>query len=207
MPCLIYCFTNKTNGKKYVGQTWQKLGRRLNAHKNENRSNSRLHLAIEKYGIANFDVAILATVSSQDDADRLESFWIAILDTLDGGYNLTQGGQGRGKIFSGESRKKMSDAKQGVIPWSKGAIFTDEHRKNISTNHARPCLGKIHTEESREKMRKTLALGGKGKKITQEIADNIRANYITGEFSQVDLSKKYNLSRANICMIVNNKIW
>jgi group I intron endonuclease len=205
MPCLIYCLQNKTNDKKYVGQTWNKISRRITNHKSRN-SCRKIFAAIKKYGADYFNVIILSSVDDQEKADQLEMFWIAAYDCVEHGYNLTHGGQGH-KTVSDETRQKMSQAKQGYIPWSKGKTFSVEHRQHISENHARPCLGRVHSEISREKMKATLALGAKGKKITQEIANVIRSDFATENYSQRELAVKYNLSRANVCMIVNNKIW
>jgi hypothetical protein len=37
----------------------------------------------------------------------------------------------------------------------KGIVFTDEHKANMSKNHARPMLGKNHSKKSIEQMKKT----------------------------------------------------
>lgn len=205
MPCLIYCLTNKINGKKYVGQTWQSINRRLGQHKNPNGC-IKIHSAIEKYGMVGFDVAVLATVDDQEKADQLEMFWVAAFDCVINGYNISPGGRGH-KTFSDDTLRKMSEAKQGFIPWNKGKQLSEEHKKHVSENHARPCLGMIHSEESRKKMSATLALGGKAKKINQSIADSIRADYDTDNYTMQDLADKYGISRSNVCLIINRKIW
>ena len=63
----IYKFTNKINGKSYIGQSVQ-LETRYNSHKrNYNNSNlsvynSKFYRAIRKYGFENFDYEILISV-------------------------------------------------------------------------------------------------------------------------------------------------
>ena len=63
----IYCYTNKINQHKYVGQT-NNLKRRYNEHLsasyNENSIsyNSLFHQKIREYGIDNFDFEILETI-------------------------------------------------------------------------------------------------------------------------------------------------
>ena len=42
----------------------------------------------------------------------------------------------KGRTLPEESRKKISEANKGKIPWSKGKSFSDEHRKKMSDNHA-----------------------------------------------------------------------
>jgi hypothetical protein len=41
----------------------------------------------------------------------------------------------KNKIFTNETRKKMSDAKKGVIPWNKGNKQTKEERKEYLRNY------------------------------------------------------------------------
>ena len=61
---IIYCYTNKINGKKYVGQTIN-AEQRYNAHKsnyqnpNNTEYNSLIHKAFRKYGLDNFTFEIL----------------------------------------------------------------------------------------------------------------------------------------------------
>ena len=63
---VIYCYTNKINGKRYVGQTVQKLKNRHCQHisatkfKSSHHDNfSPIHRAMRKYGIENFKLEIL----------------------------------------------------------------------------------------------------------------------------------------------------
>lgn len=44
-------------------------------------------------------------------------------------------------------------------------------------------------------------------KITIEIADKIRAEYVLGEISHRELGIKYGISQTRVCAIVNNKSW
>ena len=54
---VVYCYTNKINNKKYIGQTlWEK--QRYNQHKNCY-EDSLFHRAIKKYGFDNFNYEIL----------------------------------------------------------------------------------------------------------------------------------------------------
>lgn len=63
----IYCYTNKINQHKYVGQT-NNLNRRIREHKscsfNENSTsyNDLIHKKIREYGIDNFSIEVLETI-------------------------------------------------------------------------------------------------------------------------------------------------
>ena len=93
---VIYLITNMINGKSYVGQTIQKLSKRLSRHKNDKRPG--LGQAIQKYGWENFTHKILEECENREQLNEREIFWIAKLNTqTPNGYNLTSGGKGGGE--------------------------------------------------------------------------------------------------------------
>ena len=63
----------------------------------------------------------------------------------------------KGKQKSEETKKKMSDAKKGNIPWNKGKHHTEETKKKLSESNK----GKHHTEETKKK----ISEANKGKNI------------------------------------------
>lgn len=149
----IYCYTNKVNGKKYVGQSIDLARRR---RKMCYRFSSMFSHAIEKYGKDSFEYEVLeyCDVSA---LDAREEFWIKELKTfppsLGFGYNLTSGG-GHQEI-SAETRKKISEGQRGDKHWTFGMpkeenpLFgiplSPEHCKKISEskkNGAHPLRGK-----------------------------------------------------------------
>ncbi len=100
----IYKYTNKINGKSYIGQT-NNLQKRFNGHKSEafnpnaNGYNLPFHCAIRKYGIKNFTYDILEEIEdgeSQGFIDDREIYFIGYYHSLisENGYNLTVGGEG-----------------------------------------------------------------------------------------------------------------
>lgn len=153
---VIYKITNTLNGKGYVGQTRQKLNRRINGHKNSNKKYG-VDAAISKYSWENFTVEIIEECPVEQLNER-EIFWIAEFNSkVPNGYNLTDGGDG-GSNPSEETRKRMSVAKKGKPSPLKGKSLSDEARANISANHAdvsgekNSFYGKHHSDESRAKM-------------------------------------------------------
>lgn len=59
MTGLIYKYTNKINGKIYIGQTKQQLEIRHYKHLTQLNDNTYFHRAIKKYGINNFILEII----------------------------------------------------------------------------------------------------------------------------------------------------
>ena len=157
---VIYKITNLLDGKVYVGQTVQKLRRRLNQHKNaEAKSISAIDEAIKKYDWKNFKAEVIEECPREMLNER-EIFWIKELNCLSPkGYNLTSGGDG-GYIRSEETLEKMRLANEGKT-------LSDETKAKISEasqgekNH---FYGRHHTEESKAKM----SAAQKGKVISPE---------------------------------------
>lgn len=90
----IYCITNKINGKKYVGQTIRDLTIRFNEHCFDDRSNSKIHQAIKKYGWQNFSYEVVEQVEPEF-LDEREQYYIKEWHLQDDkfGYNILSGGQ------------------------------------------------------------------------------------------------------------------
>lgn len=106
----IYKFTNKINGKSYIGQSID-IERRYKQHKasalDEKNSNYNcsFYKAIRKYGWDNFTHEILEEVD-KDEFNRvllntLEVEYIALFNSYKNGYNMTPGGD----YVNPESRK------------------------------------------------------------------------------------------------------
>lgn len=100
----VYCYTNKINGKKYVGITHRTLKQRKFAHLYESANekcatyNTPFKRAIRKYGIDNFQLDLLDCVKTKEEACVLEIQYIKDLQTYylfsnSNGYNATTGGE------------------------------------------------------------------------------------------------------------------
>lgn len=97
----IYCFTNKMNGKSYVGQSTD-IQRRFFEHKTRKTENTYFHDAIEKYGFENFEFKVLEECR-KEELDIKEKFYIKKLKAYyPDGYNVDIGGHG-GHLKSGMS--------------------------------------------------------------------------------------------------------
>ena len=110
---IIYCYTNKINGKKYIGQTINPQ-LRYNAHRSsyqnpkDKEQNSLLHRAFRKYGFENFQYEILVKdIDSIDVLNELEIYYIKKFNCkTPNGYNVEDGGKNCNKPKTLEHRKK-----------------------------------------------------------------------------------------------------
>ena len=92
----IYKYTNRSNGKVYIGKTDRPINERHREHKHISKfGNTHWAHAVKKYGIESFTLEVLCSVPSEDGAFA-EIAFIAILKSSDKtyGYNSTDGGEG-----------------------------------------------------------------------------------------------------------------
>lgn len=89
----IYCWTNRLNGRQYVGQSLD-IDRRKRQHLYAvaNNDNSLLHIAMRQDGVENFVFSVLEECTAAE-LDEKERFWIATLSSYLKGYNANTGGQ------------------------------------------------------------------------------------------------------------------
>lgn len=153
----IYKFTNKINGKIYIGETLN-FKRRMHGHINKTKDpnwTAVVTKAFRKYGFSNFEYLIienypLGSVSKAFLLER-EAFYIKDLDAMnpDVGYNrCPYGANTIGYKFSEESRKKMSISRKkrvmrresiekqakaisGEKNWNYGRPMSEERKKLI----------------------------------------------------------------------------
>ena len=168
MSWYIYRITNLINGKTYIGQhKYIKLG-------DEYMGSGKLLLkAYKKYGIENFKKEILVfNISKKEHIDLLEKTFIASEREKVGAencYNITDGGEGgsfKGRTFSEETRKKMSESHKGIP-------LSEKQRRKLSESlkgRSSPMKGRFHTEETRKKM----SDNGKGKNKGRTFSEETR---------------------------------
>lgn len=95
----IYKITNTLNNKCYIGQSVD-IENRWKQHMLASRSlteggdNYSIHKAIRKYGIENFIFEIIE-LTSIEELNNKEKYWIDYYDSYNNGYNETLGGEGK----------------------------------------------------------------------------------------------------------------
>lgn len=136
---IIYKHRSKTSGKSYIGKTSKTVDERLNEHfkhaLSENIKTTHFQNALLKYGLNDFETTILEENVSDEVVNDREKYWISYYDTLNKGYNMTEGGEGtRGYKQSKEHTEKI---RQKNI----GQKRTPEQIKRISEAHKGQKLG------------------------------------------------------------------
>lgn len=92
----IYCFENKVNNKKYIGQS-VKVNTRIKQHIDCSKNkkyvgyDTKFYRALRKYGVDNFN-AIMLEECDECELDDREIYWISFYDTYKNGYNSNRGG-------------------------------------------------------------------------------------------------------------------
>lgn len=135
----IYCYTNKINNHKYVGQT-NNLNRRIREHHscafNEKASsyNDLIHKKIREYGEDNFEITVIEKLYTEDicEVNKREQYWIEKENSYCGngaGYNMDLGGgrKGYSSVLSEEELQLLKN-------WIKQGISYLEIEKNFSVS-------------------------------------------------------------------------
>lgn len=155
----IYKITNKVNNKIYIGSTCC-FKERKSKHKTS-KTDTIISKSIQKYGWNNFIFEIIEYCDVYELEVR-EQFYLDLLQPFkeNNGYNILRtviGNGWRGHNHTEESKKIMSEKKQGYIPWNKDKIGVQEHsleaRKLMSINttgEKNPFYNKNHTKETKE---------------------------------------------------------
>ena len=152
------------SGKSYIGLTknyQQRCLEHKNKSVNENVNCRYFGNAIKKWGWDNFEHEILESGLTLEEANRKESLYIKIFDSVaPNGYNLQSGGKSfevsestrqkqrinmLGRKMTKESNAKISEANRNRGPRS------EETKQRIRDAN----LGKVMSEETKQKIRET----------------------------------------------------
>lgn len=152
---IIYCITNKINGKRYIGQTRQSLEARTRHLLTSYCFNVYLCNAVRKYGEDAFLVNVLEECLDQCAADFRERCLILEYGSrIPNGYNIAEGGNHppdlSGRKLGSQSedrRKKISQSKLGKSIRSLGKSCESKRGNQNARGHFFR-----HTDESKRKI-------------------------------------------------------
>ncbi len=198
----VYKITNTVTKSCYIGVD-SYFPKRIKQHQNllakDKHKNKHLQFSYNKHGKDSFTFELLEKCVTREEMLGKEKIFILHFNSLEDGYNHTEGGEGScGYKHSEEAISKMS-------AWKR--VITQEWRDNISKG----TIGKPKKKGTKRVNHPDYSkwLGGEkhpAAKFKQEDIDNIRKDYAEGMTLQ-DLSLKFNTAYTYICTIVNNRIW
>lgn len=197
----IYCHTNKINGKKYIGQTCQKLEKRWNDGRGYINC-PRFYSAIIHYGWDNFTHEILEIVSKSEEADEREKYYIKLFQTQDDkkGYNMTEGGNSLITYYKDKQHRKEQSLRRKQY-------FKDNPEKKKELVDRLQKISKNRANEQSAFMKEKYQQGQHSLyEINQKRKRRIRCVETNEIFdSLTEASKKYNISVGNISSVINGK--
>jgi hypothetical protein len=136
MKGTIYCLHCISTGKKYIGQTIQKLQYRINDHFcRSSNSQYKFHRAIRKYGKNNFIYGVIEDCDFSIINER-EMYWIGVYDTFKNGYNSDTGGM-NGRLLSEETKSKIQQKTSKHNNPRYGVKLNDELKEKIKNSNAK----------------------------------------------------------------------
>ena len=210
MEGCIYCYTNKINNKKYIGQTTKTVEERAGKNGSFYKKEWLFWRAIQKYGWESFMVEILETLKAETHKelrkllnDR-ERYWIKyyhtyINDEACFGYNADEGGNFH--LHTEDTKRKISEHLKGHPAWNKGLTKeTDERVRNTKPSSTRYKPGHLNSPEMMQ--RAWEASRGENSKVAKKIFC-----VETGEvfISGADAAKKYNCCPATISQCLHGR--
>lgn len=165
----IYKYTNKINGKVYIGRTCQTLEARANGNGKGYKHCTYFYRAIQKYGWENFEGEIIENGLNDEEAGKRELYWISEFDSTnkEKGYNLRDSDY---RTYKDETREKMRRAQTG----KKMSEETKEKLRRSLTGRKLPkevCEKMSSSRKGRkvsEETRKKLRAANLGRKLTEE---------------------------------------
>jgi group I intron endonuclease len=180
----IYGLRCKTTGKWNIGQSWDIYNRWYVAYElGHCKSQPKIYRALQKYGYDDFEKRVIEMCDPnipQEVLDLKETAWIKHFNSIEYGYNITEGGRGsKGRVCTEETRQKIALANTGkkltvetrkkMSASGKGRKKSEEHKRKISEatigKSKRPYKRKhkrVMTQEVRNKIRES----SKGKVIS-----------------------------------------
>ena len=221
----IYKYTNKINGKIYIGQSTN-IKRRYGQHLYDATYRPKMIIdkAIAKYGIENFTFEIIEECDS-DILNEREKYWIQYYNSYKEGYNCTIGGDSlkgsnhprallteedvwiiremyKNKISRREVFEIFKDT--GISPRGFKKVWDNETWSNIH--------GDVYTEENKEWHKKNtghsedqLGLSSLDRALSQKEIDKIYQDFQNG-LNIYQLSQKYNRDCGTIQCYISQPI-
>lgn len=130
----IYCWTNKINNKKYIGQSVN-IERRKQQHiYGVGKYSTKISQAFAKYGLHNFTFEVLEEVEI-DKLDIREQYWIDYYNSISEGYNITYVDE-NGCNVRGEYNPNAKLTNEDVLEIRNRIYILNEYPKEVYEDYA-----------------------------------------------------------------------
>lgn len=191
----LYRITNKINGKIYIGQAAD-LSKRWSDHRRAvrlNKPTQTIHYAMIKYGLDNFEFEVIASCTTQDDANFTETQLVEQYQShvsTDKGYNVTLGGMNAPKTEA--FKQMMRDWHASLTPEERAKI-SEQQRKATQqqiTEKGHPGLGTKRNDEQKSNISAALKALDKVAIYTDEVRKNMSEAHIGIKDSEETKIKK-----------------
>lgn len=167
---IIYCYTNRNTGKKYIGQTIHSEQRKRNhLHEAmERNSDYYFHRSIRKHGIAAFEYEVLE--ENVENLNERENHYIDMYDTLwPNGYNqcpansldktsIEKMRETKKKQFAAMSEEERRTRVECMVQANKGSKRSEKTRKKMSESVKKYLAEnpRVRSEETKRKTSETM---------------------------------------------------
>ena len=198
---IVYLYTNKVNGKQYIGQTIRSFNDR---HKQHLRCNdTHFDRALAKYGEDSFEWEILYIGSSKENLNQKEIELIQKYNTVrPNGYNIPLGGNSfHGYKITKKHRENLSkalkkyyknnpNAMKGENSPQYGVVWSDERKESMSeikksfwnnNDKARDEMSKIKKQFYKDNPDALVAMGERTRRWTAENGSPVKGMKHTTE--------------------------
>ena len=224
----IYCAHCIHTGKKYVGQTKQKLYNRIASHfidSNKPSPKGKFYRALKKYGRNGFIWGIIEECDLSI-LNNKEIFWIAEYKTVENGYNLSPGGGQPPEYFSKEYFVENPNGERELI--KNLSQYCRDNGLNIGHIHETLYGKRMHhkgykliprTEEEIEKYnqerikredtsRKGLPGERNGRAILNwDKVKEIRKLHSSKKYKNQEIADMFGVKKVTVEKIISNKLW
>jgi group I intron endonuclease len=160
----VYCWTNTTNGKQYIGKGRGRRAREHLSHFKTRNTHLVFYRALTKYGPDAFSLCFLALGLEEELAFELETVAISVYGTQKNGYNCTAGGEGlRGLVRTEEHARHISEAKRGkaMSPEACANIKAAKQNVSVETRQKMAEAKRGKSQPDSQKQARSKALTGK----------------------------------------------
>lgn len=192
---IIYRYTNKINGKSYVGLTKNEIMRKTN-HKSAKRGCKAFYAAIKKYGFENFEYNVLEeNIINLAAAEEKEKYHIRVQRAhySQWGYNLTHGGN-VGHSKRGQDLPQAKLTEEQVREVVNNPCSNSTMAKKLNVHPATIQLIRSGKNWKHIPRDANVKYQNGGPRLTEEDVTDIQ----TSSLPYTVLAEKYNVTRATI---------